>query len=156
MLLLVWCRPAFAQAVAYQPEPLLQCNSEVFDLYETVPEILMDQDPEFFVVTFFNTEWDAEANSNPIATPEFYIGQMSEIIYARVTSLIDDSFDITWFEISFEIGWVEQFPDVTACDYFELPFLDSGAEGYYTEPSGGGYMFSPGDFIETSMTLYLY
>lgn len=156
MLLLVWCKPAFAQAVAHEPEPLIQCNSEVFDLNQTIPEILMDQDPQFFVVTFFNTQSDAETNSNAIATPEFYIGQMSEIIYARVTSLIDDSFDITSFEISFEITWVEQFPDVTVCDYFELPFLQSGAEGYYTEPSGGGYMFSPGDFIETSMTLYLY
>lgn len=156
LLMSLWSFQASAQAVAYQPEPLFQCNSEVFDLTQKNWEILQDQDPELFTVTYFNTYEDATANIGAIEDPEFYIGMMFETVFARVTSLEDDSFDVTWFEISFDISWVEFLPDVTVCDYFELPQLGSGAEGYYTEPSGNGFLFYPGDFIETSMTLYLF
>ena len=95
----------FSQAVANQPSDIIQCNWEVFNLTQQTPEILGDQDPQFFTVTYFASAADAEDNVNPITNPQQFVSDsQQQTIFARVDNLEDDSYDITQFNIQW-LNW---------------------------------------------------
>lgn len=62
-------------------------------------------------------------------------------------------------EHSFEIAidtlvTADSLSSVSACDNYELPVLLVGS--YFSETDGNGILFSPGDIISSSQTLYVY
>lgn len=92
----------FAQATAYPVGDLSQCQNEVFDLTSQTPAVLGNQNPLNFVISYFANQSDALNNTNSIADPGVYIAPQQQIIYIRVTNLIDATFDIT----SFMVEWM--------------------------------------------------
>lgn len=101
-LLMLFTTVGFAQVTATQPPDIMQCGWEVFDLTQQDNIILGEYDPENYTVTYFETEADAEANTNTILNTQQYVSNgQSQTIYARLSSLTDDSFDV----VSFEISW---------------------------------------------------
>jgi hypothetical protein len=147
--------PSFGQATATQPPSLTQCNFEVFDLTAQTPIILGAQDPESFTVTYFMSSADAAANANPIVDPSVFVpnGQAA-FLYARVDNLTDGSFAITNFWVTWFSVWVPEISDVTVCDSYTLPALQSG--NYYTAPGGTGVQMPAGTAIASSQVVYVY
>ncbi|QYJ67999.1 T9SS type A sorting domain-containing protein [Flavobacterium litorale] len=143
-----------AQAIAYQPDDILQCGFEIFDLSAQTPVVLGNQNSNDFTVAYFTSEEDATDNTNPILNPSEYIGQQSEIIYVRVTNNSDDTFDTTSFLIGFGVGWVPAMDDVYACDGYALPPLQFG--NYFSGPAGSGIMYAVGDLIQETQMVYVY
>ncbi|MBN8565447.1 MAG: fibronectin type III domain-containing protein, partial [Flavobacteriales bacterium] len=50
---------------------------------------------------------------------------------------------------------VDNLPNISVCDSYQLPVL-SANNGYYTEAGGLGTQLSAGDLITTSQTIYIY
>lgn len=150
------CMAGFSQATATQPPPMIECNTEVFDLTTQIPTILGAQDPEDFTVTFYLTPIDADNGTNPMNNPSFYVAPQNQQvwIYARVDSELDTSFAVTDFFVRWDMAWTPQMPNVTVCDSYVLPALQSG--NYFTEPGGNGTQIFPGDVITTTMEVYIY
>lgn len=106
-LLLLFTTAGFAQVTATQPPDIMQCGWEVFNLTQQDDIILGGQDPEYYFVTYFETQADAEANTNVIMDAEQYVSNgQNQTIYARVSSTMDDGFAVTSFEISWS-SWQE-------------------------------------------------
>ncbi len=89
--------------VANQPPNLQVCGTNdtaIFDLTLTEPYIIGGQDPTFLVVTFYESQADANNALNVIAFPESYINSINpQIIYARLEDSSNGNFDTTSFEI---------------------------------------------------------
>ena len=97
----------YSQAVANQPDDIFQCSNEVFDLTQQTAEILGSQDPQFFTVTYFIAQMQAETNTNAIVNPhQFICIQQQQTIFARVDSMVDDSYAITTFSLMFS-NWID-------------------------------------------------
>jgi hypothetical protein len=108
----------YAQAVAYPVNDISQCNWEVFDLTVQIPVVLGNQDPENFTVSFFTLASDAENNVNPITTPtNFYYADEGQLtpVYIRVTNTIDDTYDVTSFNVIWFVGTYLYTLDVPVC-----------------------------------------
>lgn len=77
------------------PPDLSTCDAdgngtEIFNLEDQIPTILNGQDPALFNVSFHNTQFEAEANQNPIATPNAYSNISNpETIYVRVEKVAE-------------------------------------------------------------------
>lgn len=106
-LMVLFVTSVFAQTTANQPPDIMQCSYEIFDLTQQDQIILGDQDPEIFMVTYHETQIDAEAGTNAIPNPMQYISMGNQqIIYARVSNADDDSFAVTSFLIMWS-SWEE-------------------------------------------------
>ena len=109
-----------AQTVAGEPYDMLQCEGDAFDLTSQNPEILNGLPGEEFLIAYFLTEENAEQNSNPILTPQVYIPEeYPQIIYARLTNVTDESFDVVSFHLNVFIWWdmlVTQPEIMQVCD----------------------------------------
>ncbi len=155
MLFLLAAVKSFGQVTAYPVPDMVQCSNEIFNLNTQIPAVLGNQDPENHVVTFFTSEADASANFNAIANPTVYVGLNMETIYVRVQSMIDDSFDVTSFQLIIDSAIIiSPIDDVFSCDGYILPVLTIG--NYYTGPAGTGTIIPAGTVITTSATLYVY
>lgn len=91
----------FTQVVATQPPDIIQCSNEVFDLTQQDVTILGNYSPNDYTVAYFETETEAEANTNPIDIPQSYVpNEMTSIVYARLTSMEDvNTYDVTSFNL---------------------------------------------------------
>jgi uncharacterized repeat protein (TIGR01451 family) len=140
----------FAQASAYQPPNLSQCNNEVFNLNVQTPIILGTQPtPQFSVVFYFN----GTAISNPQA---FVPNAQTAQVTAIVTNNSDNSFASTFFNVSWGMGPpLPQYYDITVCDAYYLPDLPLYAN-YYTGPNGTGQILAAGDAVTFYQTIYVY
>ena len=144
----------FSQTYANTPPNIFQCNNEVFDLTLQIPIILGSQDPTEFSVAFFLTLPDAVANVNEITNTFFFTGMQQQIIFARVTSNSDQTFATTSFQITWSSSWIPELNDVTVCDVYFLPQLESGE--YFTGPNRTGTELFPNDAITSSTMLYIH
>ena len=94
---------AFAQVTANQPTDLHVCydtndGHAIFDLTETEPEIIGEQDPTNLVVSYYLTQADAYNGINPIATSFAWINITNpQIIYVRLEDTTNGDFDTTSF-----------------------------------------------------------
>lgn len=143
-----------AQTVAIQPPSLSQCNNEVFNLNVQTPIILGAQDPQYFYVTYYTSGSDAEMETNSIQQPAFFVSQQSQVIFARVDSLTDETYAITQFEVTWGSANVPQFPDVVACESWIPPLPTVGS--IWTGPNGTGTQIVPGTVITTPGTQVFY
>ncbi|ARN71739.1 hypothetical protein BST91_08820 [Nonlabens tegetincola] len=92
---------------------------ENFDLTSQEAGILGSQDPADYVVSYFNTQADADANTNAITTPQSYDNVSNpETIYVRVSNAQDQdcyatgTFDLVVLDLP-NIGTAS---DLTECD----------------------------------------
>ncbi|RDI10385.1 T9SS type A sorting domain-containing protein [Flavobacterium sp. AG291] len=144
----------FSQTEAYPAPSINQCGNEVFDLTLQTPIILGNQDPEIFTVTYYLTQADAAANTNPILNPAAFVSPMQQTIFAKVVNTDDDSSAITVFQISWVSGiFVPDLPDVSGCNSYELPFIEVGQ--YYSSP-GGVNEIPFGTVITQTQVVYVY
>lgn len=74
-------------------------------------------------------------------------------IYAPVSSG-ENCTDNLHFNIAIAQPIIDQLPDVTVCDSFTLPVLNSGA--FYTGPYGTGQTLQAGDLVTNSQRIYIY
>ncbi len=94
----------FAQPNIVQPPNLLLCsdsNTAVFDLTVTAPELLNGLNPSLYTIRYFESQTDAQNNTDEIANPTNYSNtETPQTIYARVWENADvTNFAITNFDI---------------------------------------------------------
>lgn len=91
--------------IAYQASDIIVCDDNndglsSFDLTLNTFEILGNQNPSDFEVTYHLSLSEAENNINPIAYPSSYYNTMNpQTIYARVTSVVTGGYDTTSFDV---------------------------------------------------------
>ncbi|WP_243471252.1 T9SS type B sorting domain-containing protein [Winogradskyella sp. MH6] len=88
--------------VANQPNNIVECDDDfdgllLVDLSQQDTSILLGQNPDEFLVSYFTSETDAIENSNSLANP--YIASNNEIIFARVDNGVTGCFSITQFSV---------------------------------------------------------
>lgn len=78
-----------------------------FDLTEVEAEVLGEQDPDDYTVTYHETEEDAIAGESAIVNPEAYTNEtaLTQTIWARVThtNSISQCWEVTSFQIEVEL-----------------------------------------------------
>ena len=80
-------RPKFSAAVDNETACDIDGDGvEVFDLTKKTIEILGDQDPDIYQVTYYLTQADARSLLNPIENPKAYEVSTEETLYVRVSS----------------------------------------------------------------------
>jgi gliding motility-associated-like protein len=152
-----------APIVATTPINLSLCSSSsgnnTFDLTSQTALILNGQLPSNYSVTYFTSQADAQANTNPISNPtSFFItlAQTSQIIWVRMSAVLYPScFDITNFSITvYAQPLVDTLANVIECHSYFLPVLTNG--NYFTGASGTGSMLNAGDEILIAGTYYIF
>ena len=105
-----------------QPANLTQCQNNgqaCFNLTTNTSIILANLNPTTYTVTYFISQADVTNNTNAIANPSQYcITTASQVIFARVTNTIDNTFQVISFSIvasEFE-ATVRVLADMTQCD----------------------------------------
>lgn len=70
---------------------------EIFDLTSQLAGILGTQNPASYVVTFHNSQLDADTGANPIATPATYANTTinNETVFVRIESTVDTTCNTT-------------------------------------------------------------
>ncbi len=117
------------------PPDLSSCDPngngiDTFNLEDQIATILNGQDPSLFNVSFHNSQFDAEANFNPIVDPSAYTNTSSpETIYVRVEKVDEPScFSTVFFQlvISGIVDLTGNLPtEVTLCVGDDFPPLDA-------------------------------
>ncbi|WP_452223865.1 choice-of-anchor L domain-containing protein, partial [Lacinutrix chionoecetis] len=100
---------------------LVECNdgngAVIFDLTENEAPAIGAQDPTMTVVSFHNSQADADADINPITNPATYAGTDGETIYIRVDETQSglcystDVFLLQYLNIT-----INPAPDMEVCD----------------------------------------
>ncbi|QEE50873.1 T9SS type A sorting domain-containing protein [Flavobacterium alkalisoli] len=118
-LMVLFVTSVFAQTTANQPPDITQCSWEIFNLTQQNEIILGDQDPQSFLVTYHETQIDAEEGTNPIPNSMQYVSISNpQTIYARVSNVNDTSFATTSFQIewwSWDVIPINQPAPIQAC-----------------------------------------
>ncbi|MBF01238.1 MAG: hypothetical protein CMP77_14865 [Flavobacterium sp.] len=150
------CVAGYSQTTAYDAPDMVQCGIEVFDLTLQNNIVLGNQDPSNFTVAYFHTEENAINNTNPIADPTFYMTPEDVFIevFVRVTSEIDDTYDVSSFSVGWGSGWIGYDEEILQCESYTLPVPEIG--NYYTGPGGTGTMLMAGDVITETTNVYVY
>jgi hypothetical protein len=111
------CGPAIGQ-----PTNLTQCQNNgqaCFNLTANTSVILANLNPTIYSVSYFTSQADANNNTNAIANPSQYcITTPSQVIFARVTNTVDNSFQVVGFSLvasEYETT-VRNLTDMTQCD----------------------------------------
>ncbi len=105
------------------PQDLSVCDTDSdgfasFDLTVNTPVVIGSQNPSDVVVSYFETQLDAEQNSFPIASPAAYMNITANIqtIYVRVDNLVTGMFDIDSFIITVSVTLAASPNDLSECD----------------------------------------
>nr|WP_321225548.1 choice-of-anchor L domain-containing protein [uncultured Psychroserpens sp.] len=129
--------------IANQPDPLEACDDDFdglfnFDLEQQDSQILGNQNPNNFTVTYHSTIENANSNTN--ALPTNYDAQLFETIYVRVENNITGCYNLTEF-----ITLVRRKPEVAIPDQVvcldNLPLLVSANTTIF----GNSYLWSTGE-----------
>jgi len=92
-----------AQVIAHQPDDLVLCDDDdfaVFDLTQTFDQIIDGQDPFDLLIYFYETQQDADSNTNAIANDIAYMNISNpQTIYVRVEHATTSKYDTTNFEL---------------------------------------------------------
>jgi gliding motility-associated-like protein len=105
-------------------------GTEIFNLEDQIATILNGQDPALFNTSFHLTQFDAEANQNPITNPDAYTNTSNpESIYVRVEKAAEPTCFST---VSFQLIVNELFDlsgnlptEVILCLGDDFPLLDA-------------------------------
>ncbi len=89
--------------IANQPDDLEACDDDSndqiaqFNLPLASAQVIGNQDPNLFSVSYYVNSLDAETGSNPLG--EFFTGQHNQTIYARIENNITGCYEVTSFEL---------------------------------------------------------
>ena len=77
--------------IVLEPEDLIACDldgdgSEIFNLSANGSRIMGAQDAAIYAVTYFTSAADARVMEHPIENPDIYAANLTETIYARISS----------------------------------------------------------------------
>ncbi|MGV6831004.1 MAG: choice-of-anchor L domain-containing protein, partial [bacterium] len=106
--------------IANTGAPLLECsstNTAQFDLTENDDDILGAQTPGDYTITYFESQADADANTNALAIP-YTNTSNPQTIYARIEANANgDCYDTSSFEISVaNVTFNDPITDLEVCD----------------------------------------
>lgn len=101
---IAWYENLGFTVMANQPANLEQCDLDnngvaLFDLTQTEPEIIGNQNPLLVTVSFYNSLANANAGTNPISNASSYLGSDLETLFARVEKNDDGTFATTSFSL---------------------------------------------------------
>ncbi|WP_291085815.1 immunoglobulin domain-containing protein, partial [Flavobacterium sp. BFFFF1] len=146
----------FAQAEAYQPADLYQCDSNAFNLAVQTPVIIGNQSPNEVQVTYFTSAMDADMGNNPIPNPSSFVSLAgSTVIYARVSDFTDNTYAITQFVIVLaQTPALPPLESVSVCENYTLPALTVPNANYYADPACT-IALAPGTLIDTTSVIYV-
>lgn len=91
-------------AVANRPSNMFQCVDDLatvalFDFNEVRAQIIGNQDPNFYEISYFESLQDANQNTNALAA-NYALTDVSKIVYIRVNhTILDDCYSVNSFEI---------------------------------------------------------
>jgi gliding motility-associated-like protein len=113
--------------IANQPNDLIACDDDFdglldFDLSLQNSSILNGQSPAMFVVTYHNSELQAQENNSVLETD--YIAFDSEVIFARVENMSTGCYNITQFSVIINPLPIIDIEDQVVC-IDNLPLLVS-------------------------------
>ena len=152
-----------APVVATTPVNLSLCSNSsgnnTFDLTSQTTLILNGQLASNYNVTYFTSQTDAQANTNPISNPTSFIttlAQSPKTIWVRMSAVLYPScFDITNFSMTVSPQpLVDTLANVIECHSYFLPILTNG--NYFTGANGIGTMLNAGDEILIAGTYYIF
>jgi gliding motility-associated-like protein len=152
-----------APVVATTPVNLSLCSNSsgnnTFDLTSQTTLILNGQLASNYNVTYFASQADAQANTNPISNPTSFIttlAQSPKTIWVRMSAVLYPScFDITNFSMTVNPQpLVDTLANVIECHSYFLPVLTNG--NYFTGANGTGTMLNAGDEILIAGTYYIF
>jgi gliding motility-associated-like protein len=152
-----------APIVATSPVNLSLCSdssgNNTFNLTSQTALILNGQLASNYNVTYFTSQADAQANTNPISNPTSFITTLAQspvTIWARMSSALYPScFDITNFSMTINPQpLVDTLANVIECHSYFLPVLTNG--NYFTGANGTGTMLNAGDEILIAGIYYIF
>lgn len=85
----------------------------IFDLSEQTGEILGDQSPTIYAVTYHNSQNTANSGENPLEN--LYQAKNGQIIYARILNTSTGCFNTSQFSIIIQPRPIVDIPDQTLC-----------------------------------------
>jgi len=112
-----------------------------------------------FTISYFNSQTDAQNNTNPILNATAFttsISQSPQIVWVRMNSVTNTScFDVTNITIVvYAKPLVDTLPNVIECHSYFLPVITNG--NYFTGANGTGTMLHTGDEILIQGTYYIF
>ncbi|MDV6169931.1 L-type lectin-domain containing protein, partial [Flavobacterium sp. DG1-102-2] len=139
-------------------EPAPYDGIETFDLTSYTDEMTVtDPVPASYVYSFYHTQADAEAPSNPIASPETYTGT-DEVVWVRAEDAANadpDAYGVAPLTLTIDSQpVVGTYSDISSCGSYTLPAVTTG--NYYTGLNGSGTMLPAGSVLDTDQTVYVY
>ena len=115
----------FASPIANQPEDLVICNDNLvtnLDFVAAQTQVLAEQDPTQFIVSYHLSQDDADTNSGALSLP-YQNTNSSEEIFVRVSNLFNPAcYDTTSFTLT-----VFEAPVANIVETFEI--CDDGDDG---------------------------
>ena len=126
-------------AVANPAQNLNTCNGTSvgqFDLTQNDDDVLLAQNPADFIISYFESQADADANINAIANPTNYSNTSNpQQIFTRIESIVNsDCFDTTSFQIDVSgITFNDPISNLELCDddtdgFMSFPLTDKDGE----------------------------
>ncbi|MEZ4856737.1 MAG: PKD domain-containing protein [Gelidibacter sp.] len=116
------CIDVLPEIVTLPPNNLFLCNPGaapyIFDLTQNTSVILANApNPTDLVVTYYETQADADAATNPIATPGTYSGTNGQVIYVRVEYQTSGCYEVETFTLNITAQpTINPVPDLEQCD----------------------------------------
>lgn len=149
---------------ATEPDDIDLCEGDTgsIDLTQVNAQVLDALDPNNFIITYYNTQNDAQNNANAIGNTFTIPGTTSTTtVWIRLENASNpDCFDITSFDIIVNpLPNVTEQPDVVECSQYILPDNLQANESYYSAsggPNGSGQQLNPNDIIDIGGTYYVY
>ena len=116
------CIDVLPEIINDQPNNLFLCNPGappyIFDLTQNTPVMLAPTPvPADLVVTYHETQADADADTNPIATPGAYVGTDGQIIYVRIEYQTSGCYETETFTLNITSQpTINPVGDMVVCD----------------------------------------
>ncbi|WP_274473719.1 PKD domain-containing protein, partial [Mangrovimonas aestuarii] len=116
------CVEMLPEIVVDTPEDLYVCDPSgppyIFDLTENNPVMLAPTpSPSDLIITFHNSQADADSDVSPISAPEAYQGVDGEVIYVRVEYLNSNCYETMTFVLHVGVPPViNPVADIETCD----------------------------------------
>ncbi|MBT8286798.1 MAG: PKD domain-containing protein, partial [Bacteroidia bacterium] len=137
------CVEMYPEVIIDPPNNLVICDGGpppyIFDLTQNDPVILASNpQPADFVVTYYETQADADSETNEVFTPGSYPGADGQTIYARIEYLSTDCYETTSFTLNLStLPTIDPVADLETCDdssndgveQFDLTVQDLGILG---------------------------
>ncbi|PZR19884.1 MAG: hypothetical protein DI539_12445, partial [Flavobacterium psychrophilum] len=140
-------------------EPAPYDGEVIFDLTSYTDEMTVANPvPASYVYSFYNTQANANAATNPITNPTTYSGS-TETVWVRCDDpsvvIGPPAFDVEALSLVVDPQpVVGTYADAFGCDSYTLTPATVG--NYYTGPGGTGTQLNPAVPLTTSQTVYVY